>query len=97
MATNLLLLRGNQVALPLDSAIFKFLISQKEKKQHIPNNVSHIGFKPTKLKFRVWMERVATPNGDLLGDPLGDPLDDLLTPCAGTLRTIAFTIYKIGD
>ena len=33
--------------------------------------------------------RVATPGGDLL--------DDLLTPFAGTLRTIAFTIYKTGD
>ena len=35
------------------------------------------------------MGRVATPGGDLL--------DDLLTPCASTLRTIAFTLYKIGD
>ena len=32
--------------------------------------------------------RLASPGGDLLDDPL----DDLLTPCDGTLRTIAFTI-----
>ena len=36
-----------------------------------------------------YMGRVATPGGDLLDDLL----DDLLTPCAGTLRSIAFTIH----
>ena len=39
------------------------------------------------------MGRVVTSGADLLDDQL----DDLLTPCAGTLRTIAFTIYEIGD
>ena len=34
------------------------------------------------------MGRVVTPGGDLLDDLL----DDLLTPCAGTLRSRAFTI-----
>ena len=35
------------------------------------------------------MGRVAIPGGDLLDDLLDDPL----TPCAGTIRTMAFTIY----
>ena len=39
------------------------------------------------------MGRVPTPGGDLLDDLL----DGLLTPCAGTLRTVAFTIYKTGN
>ena len=39
------------------------------------------------------MRRLAHPGGDLLDDQL----DDLLTPCDGTLRTIAFTIHKTGD
>ena len=40
------------------------------------------------------MGRVATPGGDLLYDLLYH----LLTPCVGTIRTIAFTIiYKNGE
>ena len=41
------------------------------------------------------MGRVATPGDDLLYDLL----DDLLTPCTGTLRSIAFTIhvYESGN
>ena len=35
------------------------------------------------------MGRVTPPGGDLLDDPL----DDLLTPGAGTVRTIPLTIY----
>ena len=31
------------------------------------------------------------------GSDLDDLLDDLLTPCAGTLRTITLTICKTGD
>ena len=31
-----------------------------------------------------------------LPTPAGDTLDDLLTPCAGTLRSIVFTIYESG-
>ena len=49
-----------------------------------------MGLVPTILKSRVQtsMGKVAIPGGDLLDDLL----DDLLTPCAGTLRTIAFNI-----
>ena len=35
------------------------------------------------------MGRVVSTRGDLL------KMDDLLTPCAGTLSTIAFLIYKL--
>ena len=42
------------------------------------------------------MGRVVTPVGHLLDDLQGDLLDDLLTPCAGTVRTITFTIYKLA-
>ena len=41
-----------------------------------------------------YMGRVATHGGHLPDDLLYDLLDDLLTPCAGTLRSIAFTVYK---
>ena len=47
------------------------------------------------------MGRAATAGGDLLDDLLDDLLVDLLvgllTPCAGTHRAIAFTMYKTGD
>ena len=49
-----------------------------------------MGFEPTISES---LERVATSGGDLLDDLP----DDLLTPYAGTLSTISFTIYKTGD
>ena len=38
------------------------------------------------------IRRVVTSGGDLLDDLP----NDLLTPCAGILRSIAFTIYENG-
>ena len=54
--------------------------------------IQHMGFNATILKSRIKssMRRVATPGGDLL------ILDGLLTPCAGTRRTKAFTIQETG-
>ena len=46
---------------------------------------------PSKKRFKPPIERVATPGGELR------ILDDLLTPCAVTLRTIAFTLHRTGD
>ena len=56
-------------------------VSQKEKKNLII--VSPMG---SNIQFSdpEYMGREITPGGDLLDDPL--------TPCAGALRTIAFTI-----
>ena len=66
---------------------FVILIFQKGTKNCL-NTVSHMGFEPTILRYRVHVG-FATPGGDLL--------DDLLTPCAGILGSIAFTIYKTLD
>ena len=43
------------------------------------------------------MERVATPGEDLLDNLLDNLQDDILTPCVGTFRSIALTIYKSGN
>ena len=67
---------------PLDSTINNLLYS---KKKIITSTVSSMGLEPTDPGS---MGGVAIPGGDLL--------DDLLTPCAGTLRTIASTIHKTG-
>ena len=73
-----------QVASPLDLTILEFAYSKKKKK--VLNIMSHMGLEPIILRSIVLssMGRVVTPGGDLL--------DDLLTPCTGTLRSIAFTI-----
>ena len=94
LATNSLCVMANEsslilirpVASPLDSTTLKCSYSKKEKK-HVFNTVtwdSNLQYPDPKSTGRV-----TTPGGDLLDD------HDLLTPCAGTLRTIAFTIYLI--
>ena len=77
------------MASPLDSIILYFYIP-KRKRINVLNTVLHMGFEPTMFKA---IGRVTAPGGDILDDLL----DDLLTPCAGTLSTIAFTIYKTGN
>ena len=72
------------MASPLDSTIFIFSCSKKGKKTK-----KNMGFTPTILKSRA--------HGERGGQLMGDLLDDQLTPCAGTLRTIAFTMYKTAD
>ena len=67
-----------QVASSLDSTIFTLYI-KKEKIMFLVH-VSHMGFEPTILKI--------TGN-----EESGDDLLDDLTGCAGTLSTIAHTIY----
>ena len=80
------------MALPLGSMTFIILYSKKEKKQ-VPITLCHTWDSNLQYSDPESMGRVVTPGGDLLDDPLYD----LLTPCAGTLSTIAYTIYNTGN
>ena len=74
------------MALPLNSTIFKSLYFKKERILLIVFHTWDSNLQYSDLES---MGRVITPGGDLLGD--------LLTPCAGTLRSIAFTKYESGN
>ena len=75
-----------QAAWSLDSTISKFLYSKKEIKK-VFLIVCHTSDSNLQYSDPESMGRVATPCGDLLYD--------LLTPCVGTLKSIAFTIYEL--
>ena len=81
-----------QVGEPLDSITFIILYSKKELKRMFLT-LCHTWDSNFQYSNPASMGRVVTPGGDLLDDPLYD----LLTPCAGTLKTIAYTIYNTGD
>ena len=69
------------MALPLDSIIFDFIYSEKKKQKR---SLCYTWDSNLQNSDPESMRRGATAGGDLL--------DDLLTPSAGTLRTITLTI-----
>ena len=84
-----------QVVSPLDSTISNIvycLLFQKEREKKFLT-LYHTWDLNLQYSDPESMGRVTTPGPDLLDNLLVD----LLTPCAGTLRPIEFTIHKIGD
>ena len=78
-----------QVAPPLDLTIFEFYIPKSIKQNAMFLTLCHPWDSNIHCSIQNFWGEWPPPDGDLL--------DDLLTPCAGTFRTIVFTTYKTGD
>ena len=75
------------MALPLDSTIIKLNSKIKGSEPGVPHGI------------QTYFAQIKNPRGEwpplvVTFSVLDDLLDNLLTPCAGTLKTIAFTIYN---